>query len=151
MVRQVSRCRHHAPCVARGAHAGQRPGAPAFAGEGDEVVPACGTAAIVTPSSGKAVGKDAALQIFAKGLADIGLGRVVITLTVELPGAGEIKPGLGMLGYRLVQQRALGVARVVELGLEARRPTRMRMRLRWAGDGGHGAVSAWAGCLMVLG
>ena len=62
------------------------------------------------------MGKDAAFQIFAKGLADVGLGGVVVTLAVELAGAGQLKPGLEVLGYGLVQQRALGVARVVELG-----------------------------------
>jgi hypothetical protein len=56
-----------------------------------------------------------------------------------------------VLGYRLVQQRAFGVARVVELGLCKRWPASMRMRLRWAGGGGHGAVPARARCLMILG
>ena len=78
MIRQVRRRLHHAPCVARRAHA------TAFAGIGDEIV----VTAIVTPGSGKAVRKDAAFQIFAKGLADIGLGGVVVTLPVELAGAG---------------------------------------------------------------
>jgi hypothetical protein len=43
------------------------------------------------------------------------------------------------------------VARVVELGFGTRWPTRVRMRVRWACSGGHGAVPAWAGCLMILG
>jgi hypothetical protein len=42
------------------------------------------------------------------------------------------------------------VARVVELGFGTRWPTRVRMRLRWACGGGHLAVPAWAGCLMIL-
>ena len=42
------------------------------------------------------------------------------------------------------------MARVVGLGFGARLPARMRMRLRWACGGGHGAVPAWAGCLMLL-
>ena len=105
------------------------------------------------PRPGKAMGKDAALQIFAKGLADIGLGGVVVALAVKLAGTGQLKPGLEVLGNGLVEQRALGVARVVELGLCTRWPTRVRMRvgLRWTCGGGHGAVPAWAGCLMMLG
>jgi hypothetical protein len=109
VVRQVCGRLHHAPRVARGAHA------TAFAEIGDEVV----VPAIVTPSSGKAVGKDAAFQIFAKGLADIGLGGVVVALAVELAGTGQLKPGLELLGNRLVQQSPIGVARVLELGLGA--------------------------------
>lgn len=85
--------------------------ATAFAGEGHEVV----MPAVITPGSGKAVGKDAAFQVFAKGLTDIGLGGVVVALAVELTGTGQLKPGLKVLGYGLVEQRALEVARVVEL------------------------------------
>jgi hypothetical protein len=44
-----------------------------FLGEGDEVV----VPAIITPRSGRAVGKNAAFQILAKRLADIALGLVV--------------------------------------------------------------------------
>ena len=106
---------------------------------------------IITPGPGKAVGEDAAFQIFAKRLADIGLGGVVVALAIELTCAGEFMPGLEMFGNGLVEQRALGVARVVELGLCTRWPARVRMRVRWACGGGHGAVSAWAGCLMILG
>jgi len=80
MVRQVGCGLGHAPRVARGADA------TAFAGEGDqEVVPA-----VVTPDAGKAVGKDAALQIFAKRLLHIRGRSVVIALAVELSGAGEL-------------------------------------------------------------
>mgnify|MGYP003380913817 CR=1 FL=1 len=78
-------------------------------------------------------------QIFAKGLADIGPGAVVVALAIELTGTGQLKPGLKMLGYGLVKQRAFGVARVVELGFGTRWPTRVRMRLRWACSGGPGA------------
>ena len=49
-------------------------------GEGNEVV----VAAVITPRPGKTVRKDAALQIFAKRLADIGHWRVVVALAVEL-------------------------------------------------------------------
>jgi hypothetical protein len=63
------------------------------------------------------VREDAAFQILLERLAHVGLGRVVVALPVELPCAGQIKPGLVVLGHRLVQQRAFGVARVVELGL----------------------------------
>jgi hypothetical protein len=141
MIRQVYRRLHHASCVARGAHA------PTLAGEGDEVV----VPAVLTSGAGKAVGKDTALQIFAKRLADKGLWGVVVALAVELAGTGQIKPGLKMLGYRLVQQRAFGVARIVEFVLGTRWPVRMRMRLRWVCGGGHGAVPAWTRCLMTLG
>ena len=41
---------------------------------------------------------------------------MVVALTVELPRAGQIKPSLAVLGYGLVKQCALGVARVVEFG-----------------------------------
>ena len=95
--------------------------------------------------------KDAAFQIFANGLADIGIWRVVVALPVKLAHASEIEPGLEVFGDRLVEQRALGVTRVVELGFGARWPARVRMRVYWAGDGGHGAVPAWAGCLILLG
>jgi hypothetical protein len=63
------------------------------------------------------VGKNFALQILAKGLADVGLGGVLIALAVELAGAGKFMPSLEALGYGLVEQRALRVARVVELWL----------------------------------
>ena len=131
MIAQVCCCLHHAPRVARGAHA------PALVGEGHKVV----VSTTVTPGPGKAVGKDAALQIFVKGLAHIGLGGVVVTLPIELSCAGQVKPGLQVLGNGLVQQRALGVARVVELGLCTRLSARMRARacLAWACGGGHGA------------
>jgi hypothetical protein len=36
------------------------------------------------------------------------------------------------------------VARVVELGFDTRLLARVRMRVRWAGSGGHGALPAWA-------
>jgi len=106
MIAEVCRRLHHAPGIARGADA------TAFAGIGDEVV----VSTIVTPRLGKTVRKDAAFQIFAKGLADIGLGGVVVALAVELAGTGQLKPGLEVLGYGLVEQSPLGVARVVELG-----------------------------------
>ncbi len=47
--------------------------------------------------------------------------------------AGERVPGLEVFGNRLLQQRALRVARVVEFGFGARWPTRVWMRVRWAG------------------
>ena len=70
----------------------------AFAGIGDEVV----MSTIVTPRPGKAMRKDAAFEIFAKGLADTGLGCVVVTLAVGLACADEFMPSLGMVGYGLV-------------------------------------------------
>ena len=78
------------------------------------------------------------------------LGGVVVALAVELTGSGQLKSGLKMLGNGLVEQRALGVARVEEFELCSRLPARMRMRLRWACSGGHGAVPAWAGSLRLL-
>jgi hypothetical protein len=106
VVCQMRRSLRHTPRVARGAYAS------AFAGEGHEVV----VRAVSAAGAGKAVGKDAALQILSKRLAYIGLGGAVITLPVELACAGQLKPGFVVLCYRLVQQRALRMARVVELG-----------------------------------
>ena len=107
MVSQVRRRLHHAPGVAR------RADSTALAGEGDkEVVPT-----VCAACAGKAMRKDAALQIFAKRLADVGPWRVVVALTVELAGTYQLKPGLEVLGNSAVQQRMLGVARVVGLGL----------------------------------
>ncbi len=83
---------------------------------------------IFTPRPGKAVGKNAAFQILAKGLADIGLMGVVVALAVELARAGKFMPGLEVLGDGLVEQSPLGVARVVEFGFGTRLPTCMRMR-----------------------
>ena len=74
MIRQVSSRLHHAPRVARGADA------TAFAGIGHKAV----VSTIVTPPTGKAVGKDAAFEVLAKGLADVGLGGVVVALAIEL-------------------------------------------------------------------
>ena len=82
-------------------------------------------AAIVTPRSGKAMRKDAAFEVFAKGLADVGLWGVVVALAVELACTGERVPGLEVLGNGFVEQRALGVARVVEFGFGARWPARV--------------------------
>ena len=64
----------------------------------------------------KAVSKDAAFQILGKRLAHKGLGGVVVALAVELTRAGQLQPGHVMLCHCLVQQRAFGVAWVVELG-----------------------------------
>ncbi|MFT7116089.1 MAG: hypothetical protein ACI9I0_001299 [Rhodoferax sp.] len=73
--------------------------------------------AVIAPGPGKAVRKDAAFQILAKGLADVGLGGVVVTLAVELARAGELQPSLEVLGYGLVQpgrgSGLLAVTRVV--------------------------------------
>lgn len=79
MIAEVRRRLHHAPGVARGADA------TAFAGIGHEVV----MPAVNAPGPGKAVGEDAALQIFAESLTDIRLGAVVVALAVELAGTGE--------------------------------------------------------------
>ncbi len=71
------------------------------------------------------MGKDAAFQILAKRLADIGLGGVVVALAIELTGTGQLKPGLEVFGYGLVEQSPLGVERFVELGLCTRLPARV--------------------------
>ena len=71
------------------------------------------------------VGKNAAFQIFAKVLAELRLWGVVVALAARLAGTGQLKPGLKVLGYGLVEQRPLGVARVVEFGLCTRWPARM--------------------------
>ena len=106
LVRQVRRRLHHAPRVGRGANA------TAFAGKGDEVV----VSAIAATGAGKAVGEDAAFQIFAKRLANKNLCGLVVALTVELASVSAFMPGLKVLGNRLVQQREFRVARVVEFG-----------------------------------
>ena len=81
-------------------------------GEGDQVV----VPTVVTAGAGKAVGKDATLQILAKSPLDIRGRRVVVALAVELASAGQLKPGLEVLGYRAAQQGAFGVAGVVGFG-----------------------------------
>ena len=60
--------------------------------------------------------KNAAFEVFAKGLAHIGLGSAVVALPIVLTRAGQLQPGLEMFGYCFAKQRALGVARVVEFG-----------------------------------
>jgi hypothetical protein len=45
------------------------------------------------------MGEDAALQIIAKGLADIPLGGVQVALPIELTRAGQLEPDLEMFGY----------------------------------------------------
>jgi hypothetical protein len=45
--------------------------------------------AVTAPGAGKAVRKDAALQIFLEGFAHIGFGAVVVALPVELARAGQ--------------------------------------------------------------
>ncbi len=86
MVAQVCRRLHHTPGVTRGAHA------PALAGEGHKVV----VPAIVTASTRKAVGKDAALQILGKRLAHVRLGRMVVALPVKLACTGLHWPDQAM-------------------------------------------------------
>ncbi len=86
--------------------------ATAFAGEGHKVI----ASTVATAGARKAVRKDTALQILLERFAHVGLGCVVVALPIELARAGQVKPGLVVLDHRLVEQRALGVARVVELG-----------------------------------
>ena len=120
MIRQLCRRLHHAPGVARGADT------TAFAAIGDAVV----MPAVTTAGPGHTVSKDAAFEVFAKRLAHTGLWDVVVALPVELAGSCQRLPDLEVLGNCWVQQGALGVARVVELGLDPRWPARVRMRVR---------------------
>ena len=106
VVREVRRCLCHASRVAR------RADSTAFAREGDKIV----VSAVVTTGAGKAMRKDAAFQIFAKRQADIDLWCVVLTLAVELACAGQLKPGLEILGDGFVEQGSLGMTWVVEFG-----------------------------------
>jgi hypothetical protein len=119
---------HHASGVARGADA------TAPTGKDHEVV----VPAVITPRPRKAMRKVAAFEVFAKGLADIRLWGVVVALAVELTCAGEFMPSLEVFGNGLVEQRALGEARVVEFGLGARLPTRKRMQVQLRGTCGDG-------------
>jgi hypothetical protein len=48
------------------------------------------------------VGKDAAFEVFAEGLAHIGLGGAMVALPVKLACAGKFMPSLEVLGYGLV-------------------------------------------------
>ena len=57
-------------------------------------------------------------------------GRQHVSRQEPLCRAGQLKPGLVVLGHGLVQQCAFGVARVVEFGFGTRLSARMRMRLR---------------------
>jgi hypothetical protein len=68
------------------------------------------------PGASKTVRKNAAFEVFAKGLAHIGLGSAVVALPIVLTRAGQLQPSLEMFGYCFVKQRALGVARDVEFG-----------------------------------
>ena len=98
MVHQMCRRLGHAPRVARRAHPA------ALAGEGDKIV----VRAVIAPDPREAVGKDTALQVFAKHLLHIGRWCVVATLAIELAGAAECKPGLQMIGHGAIQHGALG-------------------------------------------
>lgn len=93
----VCRCLHHAPRVAR------RADATALAGTGHEVV----VPTIVTPRTVKAERGDAALQMLANSLADIGLGGVVVALTIKPACAGRLNPRLEVLGDSLVEPSLL--------------------------------------------
>jgi hypothetical protein len=73
-------------------------------------------AAVATAGTDKAVGKNAAFKVLDKRFAHKGLGAVMVALAGKLACAGQLNPGLIALGHSLVQQRALRVALVVELG-----------------------------------
>ena len=106
MVAQVCSCLGHSGRVVRGADA------TAFAGEGDQEV----VTAVITMYPRKAVGKDAALQVFAKRFLDVGGRGAVVALAVELSGTSQLKPSLEVFGNCAVPQCALGVAGVVGFG-----------------------------------
>ena len=72
----------------------------------------------------QAVDKDAAFEVFAECRLYVDGWGVVVALAVELPCAGEIKPGLEVFGYRAVQQGALGMAGVVGFGFVGSRKLR---------------------------
>ena len=61
---------------------------------------------VVTAGAGKAMRKDAAFEVFAKGSAHKGLWCVVVTLDCT----GERVPGLEVFGNGLVEKGALRVA-----------------------------------------
>ena len=68
--------------------------------------------AVITPRPGKAVRKDAAFQIFAKGLADIRLGGVVIAGAggaAHLPGMLAAKTTVPVLGVPVPSKHLSGV------------------------------------------
>lgn len=72
--------------------------------------------AVVAAGAGKAVGEDAALQIFLERFAHVGPGAVVVALALKLTLASQLQPALVVLGHGLVEQSAFGVAGVVALG-----------------------------------
>ena len=86
MVNQVCRSLGHATGVARWANT------PAFARERHKVV----MPTVVTTGASKAVRKDTAFEIFAKRLADVGTGCMVVALAVKLADTGQLKPSLKM-------------------------------------------------------
>ena len=61
--------------------------------------------AVITAGTGKAVGKDAALQIPLERLAHEGLWGAVVGLAIELAWAGEFIPGLAVLSGAIVRAR----------------------------------------------
>ena len=104
MVHQVHRLLRHALGVAGGAHA------PAFAGEGNEVV----MATVFTLGSGKAVRKRCLIQGTCERLGKHRPLGCSSRPAVNLACAGEIKQSLKVFGNRLIQQRALGLAAFVQ-------------------------------------
>lgn len=110
--------------------------------------------AVLAPHPRKTMGKDTALQVFAKRLLHIGRWCVMVPLAIELAGARQRKPGLEVRSHGAVQHAALRVTRVVELGFgfgrRQREGTRIgvgaRMPIRLGGCAGagnwHGSVPA---------
>ena len=61
------------------------------------------SAALLEPVYGKAVGKDAALQVFAKGLLDIRCRPVVVALAVELASSSQVSKCSATVRYSRVR------------------------------------------------
>ena len=98
----------NAPRVARRAET------TAFAGIGDEEV----MPAVITGGLGKTASEDAAFKVFAKRLADKGLGRVVWSpCPSNCPALASLCQVSKCPAMALVEQHTLRAARVVELGV----------------------------------
>lgn len=100
-------------------------------------------ATIITPRAGKAISKDAAFDVFAKGLVNE-------YKALRCDGRPARRTGRRWRVHARSQsvlqwfckQRARRVARVVELGLGARLTSPVRKRMRWTSGSGHPAVPA---------
>ena len=94
VIRQMRRGLHHAPGIARRAHA------TSLAGERDQEV----VAAVAAPRTREAVGEDAALQVAAELTLDISRNRTVVGVAVAALG----EPGLEALLDAAIEHVWLG-------------------------------------------